>query len=431
MRIDYQQHSRRHQEYHQESRRMLDLRLFKLSNDDPRKLLLNPLEMERVLAKERARCDRYYQFFSLIRLQFNKSPELTIDSQEKLTATFLESRLRLTDDKGYLRKGGIGVLLPMTDLHGAGYVMRDIRQFAELHGLFIESDVFPYHGHDGLDPILGRSDTKTPFADAIDFDEIDDVPPTPEDRERKSTSPITASNISVESKKRRIDNPVWADASSQCSVCQEKSQQLNLLCAKPFPVWKRIVDLVIGSIGICLALPVIFLAAIAIKLTSKGPIFFRQYRVGLYGKPFCIYKLRTMVVDAEALKHLLIERNERDGPAFKIKHDPRVTRIGGFFRKTGLDELPQLVNVLRGDMSIVGPRPLPVGEESQCASWQQRRLDTKPGLTCTWQISKSRKISFRDWMRLDLRYGARRSPFYDAILMIRTIAAVILGRVGH
>jgi lipopolysaccharide/colanic/teichoic acid biosynthesis glycosyltransferase len=184
-------------------------------------------------------------------------------------------------------------------------------------------------------------------------------------------------------------------------------------------------------IGISLASPLVLLAAIAIKLTSKGPILFRQSRTGQYGKPFWIYKLRTMVVDAEELKHLLQERNERDGPAFKIKHDPRITRIGGFLRKTGLDELPQLVNVLKGDMSIVGPRPLPVGEDNQCASWQQRRLDTKPGLTCTWQISKSRKISFHDWMRLDLRYSARRSPFVDASLMIRTISAVILGRVGH
>ena len=124
---------------------MLGFRLFKLSNDAPRKLLLNPFEMERVLAKERARCDRYCQFFSLITLRFNKSPELTIESQEKLTATYLESRLRLTDDKGYLRKGGIGVLLPMTDLHGAEFVLRDIRQFAESNGLFIESDVFPYN----------------------------------------------------------------------------------------------------------------------------------------------------------------------------------------------------------------------------------------------------------------------------------------------
>jgi lipopolysaccharide/colanic/teichoic acid biosynthesis glycosyltransferase len=411
---------------------MLSFRLFKLSHDDPRKLLLNPVEMERVLAKERARCDRYYQFFSLITLRFNKSPELTIESQEKLTAAYLESRLRLTDDKGYLRKGGIGVLLPMTDLHGAGFVLRDIRQFAESNGLFIESDVFPYNGHDGLDPIGGRSDTSAQSPDKNnDFDGEDDDLSTSEDRERKSTSPIAAANVSVESKKRRIDNPVRADASSQCSVSQEKYQQLNQLCAKPFPVWKRSADLGFALLGVGMALPVVALAAIAIKLTSKGPVFFRQYRAGQHGKPFCIYKLRTMVVDAEELKHLLRERNERDGPAFKIKHDPRVTRIGGFLRKTGLDELPQLVNVLKGDMSIVGPRPLPVGEENQCASWQQRRLDTKPGLTCTWQISKSRKISFRDWMRLDLRYSAQRSPFHDASLMIRTIAAVILGRVGH
>jgi lipopolysaccharide/colanic/teichoic acid biosynthesis glycosyltransferase len=138
-----------------------------------------------------------------------------------------------------------------------------------------------------------------------------------------------------------------------------------------------------------------------------------------------------MAIDAEETKHLLLELNERDGPAFKIKNDPRVTTVGQFLRKTGLDELPQLVNVLLGDMSLVGPRPLPVKEDNQCASWQQRRLDTKPGITCLWQISKSRKISFDDWMRLDLQYLRRRSAWFDVSLLLRTVKAVVLGRVGH
>jgi lipopolysaccharide/colanic/teichoic acid biosynthesis glycosyltransferase len=409
---------------------MLGFRLFKLNNDDPRKLLLDPSEMDRILAKERARCDRYYQFFSLIILRFNKSPGVTLESQERLLATYLESRLRITDDKGYLRNGGIGLLLPMTNLHGASFVVRDIHQFAEGHGLSIESDVFPYNGHDGLEPQIGPSDSTLEDQGTPDFS-VENEQPTSEIPVRKSTTTVSAGNVSVETKKRRVDASVRADTNTHSSLSQEKSQQLNQICSKPFPLWKRATDLLFALIGISLASPLVLLAAIAIKLTSKGPVFFKQSRAGQYGKPFWIYKLRTMVVDAEELKHLLQERNERDGPAFKIKHDPRVTRIGGFLRKKCLDELPQLVNVLKGDMSIVGPRPLPVGEENQCASWQQRRLDTKPGLTCTWQISKSRKISFRDWMRLDLRYNARRSPFFDASLIIRTISAVILGRVGH
>ena len=409
---------------------MLGLRLLKLRNDDSRKLLLNPIDMERVLSKERARCDRYCQFFSLIILQFNKSPEFTVESQEKLIATYLENRLRVTDEKGYLKKGGVGVLLPMTDLQGADFVLRDIRQFADSRGLSIESDVFPYHGHDGLEPHGIRDGSEDDERDRNDFN-TDDDQFTPDVHSRKPAFSVAPTNGSVETKKMRIDSPVRADASTQCAQTQEKLYQLNQLSARPFPVWKRTIDLLFAILGIGITLPLIVMAAVAIKLTSKGPVLFRQSRAGQFGKPFWIYKLRTMVVDAEELKHLLHERNERDGPAFKIKHDPRVTRVGGFLRKTGLDELPQLVNVLKGDMSIVGPRPLPVGEENQCSSWQQRRLDTKPGLTCTWQILKSRKISFRDWMRLDLRYGARRSPLLDASLMIRTISAIILGRVGH
>jgi lipopolysaccharide/colanic/teichoic acid biosynthesis glycosyltransferase len=317
----------------------------------------------------------------------------------------------------------------MTDLAGAEVVLWHIRKFAESHGLSIESDVFPYHGHDGLAPFPER-DSRTDE----DFDSSDSIginQPATEDAEAASAPSASPLTIVVDTKKRRIDNPVRADSMSQFAATEQRQRQLNELCSRPFPLWKRATDLFFAWIGLILAAPVIVLASIAIKLTSKGPVFFRQWRAGQYGKPFLIYKLRTMVVDAEELKHLLQERNERDGPAFKIKHDPRVTRIGGFLRKTGLDEIPQLLNVIRGDMSLVGPRPLPVGEENQCASWQRRRLDTKPGLTCTWQISKSRKISFREWMRLDLRYGRRRGPIVDFGLMLRTIAAVVLGRVGH
>jgi len=123
--------------------------------------------------------------------------------------------------------------------------------------------------------------------------------------------------------------------------------------------------------------------------------------------------------------------NERDGPAFKLKNDPRVTKVGGVLRKTGLDELTQLSNALVGHMAIVDPRPLPCNEEAKCELWHRRRLDTKPGLTCTWQISKSRKISFYEWMRMDLKYADNRTIVGDIGLIFRTALAVFLGRVGH
>jgi len=203
------------------------------------------------------------------------------------------------------------------------------------------------------------------------------------------------------------------------------------MIAKPFPKWKRAMDLVCASSGLMVAGPLLIVTAVAIKATSKGPVFFRQWRTGQNNRPFRIMKLRTMVVDADELKEKLRELNERDGPAFKIKNDPRVTRVGSFLRSTGLDELPQLWNVLIGEMSIVGPRPLPVDEDALCEQWQRRRLDTKPGLTCSWQIAKSRKIPFDDWMRMDIQYASTRSLKNDLSLMFKTVAAVLLGRVGH
>ena len=198
-----------------------------------------------------------------------------------------------------------------------------------------------------------------------------------------------------------------------------------------YPKWKRATDVVGSLLGLLLAGPVILTAAIAIKATSKGPVFFRQMRTGQFGNPFVMYKLRTMVVDAEELRAKLHALNERDGPAFKIKNDPRVTLVGKFLRSTGIDELPQLWNILIGNMAIVGPRPLPCDEDAQCKTWQRRRLDTKPGLTCFWQISKSRDISFEDWMRMDLQYSRKRSVRSDVSLVLKTVMAVFLGRVGH
>jgi len=170
---------------------------------------------------------------------------------------------------------------------------------------------------------------------------------------------------------------------------------------------------------------VLLTAAVAVRLTSPGPIFFFQPREGLGGRAFTMWKFRTMIVNAEALKSQL--DNEQDGPAFKMQRDPRVTRVGWFLRNTSIDELPQLINVLRGEMSLVGPRPLPIAESQACESWQRRRLDVTPGLTCFWQASGKRsEIPFQQWMRMDLRYAQRRSPVRDLLLIAQTAAKVVL-----
>jgi exopolysaccharide biosynthesis polyprenyl glycosylphosphotransferase len=189
--------------------------------------------------------------------------------------------------------------------------------------------------------------------------------------------------------------------------------------------WKSFMDFWISFCIIFLLSPFMLLIAILIKSSSVGPIIFKQERVGLRGRKFYIYKFRTMVNDAEKLKAKLLALNESDGPAFKIKNDPRITPVGRFLRKTGLDELPQLFNVLKGEMSLIGPRP-PLSEEvKKYEPWQLRRLSVKPGITCTWQIIPNRNdVIFEKWMKLDMQYIDNWSLKADFILFFRTIFTV-------
>lgn len=191
-------------------------------------------------------------------------------------------------------------------------------------------------------------------------------------------------------------------------------------------VLKRLTDVTLSLFGLIVLSPVFLIIALMIKLTSPGTVLFAQERVGLRGRIFRCLKFRTMVVNAEALKEDLLHLNEMSGPVFKIKNDPRVTRIGGFLRKTSLDELPQLWNVLVGDMSIVGPRPPLPSEVSQYEPWQRRRLSVRPGITCLWQISGRNDIDFDAWMALDLAYIDQWSYFRDWWIMLKTVPAVLL-----
>jgi lipopolysaccharide/colanic/teichoic acid biosynthesis glycosyltransferase len=184
-------------------------------------------------------------------------------------------------------------------------------------------------------------------------------------------------------------------------------------------------------VGLALTAPVLLVAALLIKLTSPGPVLFRQRRAGLGGKPFTIYKLRTMFVNADQMKASLRSLSERDGPAFKMKNDLRITRVGRYLRRTCIDELPQFWNVLKGDMSLVGPRPLPCDEAAACCGWQRRRLEVTPGLTCIWQVSGGMQVPFLEWMRMDIRYIRGRRPWLDFVLLIRTAIAVLTQRASH
>ena len=190
---------------------------------------------------------------------------------------------------------------------------------------------------------------------------------------------------------------------------------------------KRAFDLFFSFSVIMLGSPVFLIIAIAIWFNDRGPVFFIQERVGLYGRRFRIFKFRTMVANAEALKVSLLEQNEQTGPVFKITNDPRVTRIGRFLRKSSFDELPQFFNVIRGEMSVVGPRPPISSEVEKYEQLQKRRLTTKPGITCTWQVSGRNNIPFNQWVKLDLEYIENRSLTRDLGLIFKTVKVIFIG----
>lgn len=184
--------------------------------------------------------------------------------------------------------------------------------------------------------------------------------------------------------------------------------------------FKRFFDIFASIIGLVLLSPLLLIVSLLIKLDSKGPVVFSQERVGLQGKKFNMYKFRSMIVNAEEFKDKLKEKNEMTGPMFKIKNDPRITKIGKFIRKTSIDELPQLFNVLKGDMSLVGPRPSLPKEVEEFETWMLERLKVKPGITCYWQVMGRNSIGFEDWMALDVKYVHDRCILLDAKLIFKT-----------
>jgi lipopolysaccharide/colanic/teichoic acid biosynthesis glycosyltransferase len=289
-------------------------------------------------------------------------------------AQVLDGRVRESDIAGWFSGDVIGIILPDTDAAGAWKLAEDLHAAFAQRQISAKFQVYVY-------PSL-ESGESSPLSD-----------------------PDSAVADSLSS-----DRPV---------------QPLAMLFVQKLPLWKRTIDIVGAIVGLIVALPVMLLAAMAIKLTSRGPIFFAQRRDGLGGQDFWIYKFRTMVVDAEAVKSALRHRSEQDGPAFKLKNDPRVTRVGRLLRRTCVDELPQMWNVLRGDMSIVGPRPMCSQEARHCSAWERRRLEVTPGLTCIWQVHGGTKVTFREWMRMDLRYARSRTLLKDLRLIILTVPSVI------
>ena len=196
--------------------------------------------------------------------------------------------------------------------------------------------------------------------------------------------------------------------------------------------FKRVIDILGSGFGLIILSPLFLIVAIAIKIEdSKGSVLFSQKRVGQYGKEFNMYKFRSMVEDAEELKSKLIDKNEMDGPMFKMENDPRITKVGSVIRKMSIDELPQLINVIKGDMSLVGPRPSLPSEVLQFDEWMKKRLSVKPGLTCYWQVSGRNNIDFINWMKMDVKYVEESNLLIDIKLIIKTMFLLLGDKNAH
>lgn len=344
--------------------------------------------MQQLLARERMRSDRGDAIFSL--LTFSRANRLSAEEWAQLDAV-LSARIRATDDAGILAEDRVGILLPETASGGAWTLAADLAQRlpANLRGL--KPDVYTYPSQD--DPLEEPAEVSV------------ELQPASGNRRRVGAE---------------------RDLAVRCSSSPVRS--MASLFLQPLPLWKRAIDVLVALNAIVVLSPLLLSVAAAVKLTSRGPVIFRQRRDTLGGRQFMIYKFRTMTVDAEAKKEALREFSEQDGPAFKITNDPRITSIGKFLRSTSIDELPQLFNVLLGDMTLVGPRAMDSRESSGCEPWQRRRLDVTAGITCIWQVRGRSQVSFADWMRMDLRYIRTRSMAADLKLLVETVPAVVVGR---
>jgi lipopolysaccharide/colanic/teichoic acid biosynthesis glycosyltransferase len=201
--------------------------------------------------------------------------------------------------------------------------------------------------------------------------------------------------------------------------------KFNKIRTEKTPLWKLCMDYIGAALCLIVFSPVMLAVALAIKIADGGPVMFKQVRIGKGGRPFTMYKFSSMVPDAEEKKQSLMELNERDYPAFKMKNDPRITPVGKFIRKWSLDELPQFINVLKGEMSLVGPRPNVIEEVAQYEDWYYDRLKIRPGITGLWQATSRDRNSFEEWMSLDITYVKTYSPLLDVKILLLTIPTVL------
>lgn len=411
-------------------------------------LMLDGTKFDQLIVCERLRANRRGIPFCVITLTITGSAQRR--RRAILLARLLHRHLRMTDQKGVLGPGKFGVLLVDTPEMGGRCAMDRLIGLISNQklGVDVTLSVHDQHGFgsDGPPPAIDGRRRGDVTGDSTDAGNVE-KPTEPLKAGRSdgddASLPDGESPSLSDSPRDRLQNTQEESSATAVlirSVTQTASEPFEphvsyAVYDMPPPPRprirmgiKRAVDLVGATTGMVLLGPVLAVAMVLIRREDGGPALFKQTREGMDGKPFTIYKLRSMVVDAERRQDELRSQSHRDGPAFKINRDPRITAVGHILRRTCIDELPQLWNVIKGDMSLVGPRPLPWHESRQCKHWHRRRLELRPGLTCYWQINKGAIESFDDWMRLDLRYVDRFNLWEDVRLIFQTIKVPVLGR---
>jgi len=338
-----------------------------------------------VLAKERARADRNNHVISLVSFEVGWQYSIRSFAQQ------LKKQIRITDDIGWLDSQTIGVLLFNSLGAEAKLFIEKINRNCPQHFLYNYSistypeGIFEHPHNDGNHLKL-----------------------------RDSCHHYIPEPITLHHNRRSSDDKV--------------AKKLQPFFFDKKKIGKRLIDIAVSIVALIVLSPLMLAIAIAVKLTSQGPVLFKQQRAGLGGKPFTFLKFRTMQIDAEEHKSELLQFNERTGPVFKMENDPRITRVGIHLRKWSLDELPQFINVFKGDMSLVGPRPPTLDEVEKYDSWHNYRLEVKPGITCIWQVYARHENSFENWVRLDIKYRKEQSFLLDMKLLVLTLPAVLSRR---
>ena len=399
-------------------------RMFRKIKPAGAEIVLSDDQFQQELRKEIFRSDRreIARDLGLVRL---KTDTLGGDFFKSPSFAAMLDRLRISDTVGWYQ-GDLSILLPECDRNGSLRVANDVTRLLVEGGVQVDSDVSTYPFDDELVSLADEVRALAAEADQRSDDDEDEGSATGGRRDSRHRGvPAPKSKAFAVSKDDGGKNEEVLAFQGTAKVQEIKHRFVPVTRT---PWWKRGIDIVGASAGLAMLSPLLLGAAAAIKFSSDGPVFFLQEREGKDGKQFGILKFRTMVVNAEELQNGLRDKSEQDGPAFKLTDDPRVTKVGKYLRKSCIDELPQLWNVLKGDMSLVGPRPLPLHESLACTAWQRARLTVLPGLTCTWQAYGGRDIKFAQWMQMDLDYINRRSFLFDLRLIFDTACIALMHR---